>query len=147
MAACSLAFLWISTSKSVHHHPPSDTQYDKDCHLSINDNSIDDRGNLQLLKVTIKQAKTDPFCVGEDLYLGATGTTICPVKGLLPYLTLCDHHKGALFILEAGKYLTCQCLCSLLDGLPTKLQTDTSKYNSYNFCIGAATTAKQANFR
>ena len=144
MAACCLAFLWISTSKSVHHPPPSDTQYDKDCHLSIDDNSID---NLQLLKVTIKQAKTDPFRVGEDLYLGATGTTICPVKGLLPYLTQCDHHKRPLFILEAGKYLTCQRLCSLLDGLPTKLQIDISKYNTYNFCIGAATTAKQANFR
>ena len=131
MAACCLAFLWISTSKLVHHHhhPPSDTQYDKDCHLSIDGNSIDNRDNQQLLKVTIKQAKTDPFRVGEDLYLKATGTTICPVKGLLPYLTLCDHHEGPLFILEAGKYLTCQCLCSLLDGLPTKLQIDTGKYN------------------
>ena len=62
MAACCLAFLWISMSKSVHHHHlPSDTQCDKDCHLSIHDNSIDNRHNLQLLKVTIKQTKTDPF--------------------------------------------------------------------------------------
>ena len=129
MAACCLAFLWISMSKSIHHHhhhhhhPPSDTQYDKDFHLSIDDNSIDNRDNLQLLKVTIKHAKTDPFHVGEDLYLGATGTTIWPVKGLLPYLTLCDHHKGPPFILEAGKYLTCQRLCSLLDHMPTSLQS------------------------
>ena len=146
MAACCLAlfgFLRACEFTTI----PSDTQYDKDCHLSIDDISIDNRDNLQLLKVTIKQSKTDPFRVGVDLYLGATGTTICPVKGLLPYLTLCSQHKGPLFILEAGKYLTCQHLCSLLDGLLTKLQIGTSKYNTYNFCIRAATTARQSNSR
>ena len=124
---------------------PSDTQYNKNCHLSIDNISIDSRDNPQLLKVTIKQSKTDPFLVGVDLYLGASGVTICPVKELLPYLDLRDHHKGPLFILENGKYLTRQHLCSLLDGLLTKLQIDTSKYNTHSFRIRAATTAKQAN--
>ena len=75
----------------------------------------------------------------------ATGTTICHVKGLLPYLAMRGHHTGPLFILEDGKNLTRQRLCNLLDGLLTKLQIDTSKYNTHSFCIGAATTARQAN--
>ena len=73
---------------------PSDTQYDMDCHLSIGEICIDSRDNPQLLKVTLKQSKTDPFCVGVDLYLRATGGTICPVKALLPYLAVCGHYKG-----------------------------------------------------
>ena len=72
---------------------PSDSQYDKDCHLSIDDISIHSRDNPQLLKVTLKQFKIDPFCVGVDFYLGATGGTICPVKVLLPYLAARCHYK------------------------------------------------------
>ena len=113
MAACCLAYFgFLRVSKFT---TPSDTQYDKDCNLSIDDISIDSRDNPQLLKVTLKQSKTDPFWVGIDLYLGATGATVCPVRGLLPYLPLRGHHKGPLCILEDGKYLTRQCLFTLLD--------------------------------
>ena len=37
----------------------SDIQYDKDCHMGIDDISIDSRDNPQLLKVTLKQSKID----------------------------------------------------------------------------------------
>ena len=90
----------------------------------------------------LKQSKTDPFQKGVDLYLGATGTTICPVRGLL---VLRAHHKGPLFILEDGRYLTRQCLCSLLDSLLTTLRIDTRKYNTHSFRVGAATTARKVN--
>ena len=142
-AACCLAFFgFLRVSEFT---TPSDTQYDKDCHLSIDDISIDSRDNPQLLKVTLKQSKTDPFRKGVDLYLGATGTTIYPVRGLLPYLALRGHHKGPLFILKDGRYLTRQRLCSLLDSLLTTLQIDTRKYNTHSFRVGAATPARQAN--
>lgn len=142
-AACCLAFFgFLRVSEFT---VPSDNLYDKDCHLSIDDISIDSRDDPRLLKVTIKQSKTDPFRVGIDLYLGATGATICPVKGLLPYLALRGHRKGPLFILEDGRYLTRQRLCSLLDSVLTKLQIDSRKYNTHSFRIGAATTARQAN--
>ena len=142
-AACYLAFFgFLRVSEFT---TPSDTQYDKDCHLSIDDISIDCRDNPQLMKVTLKQSKTDPFRVGVDLYLGATGATICPVRGLLPYLALRGHHKGPLFILEDGKYLTRQRLCTLLDSLLIKLRINTQNYNTHSFRIGAATTARQAN--
>ena len=112
---------------------PSDTQYDKDCHLSIDDISINSRDNPQLLKVTLKQSKIDTFRVGVDLYLKATEATICPVRGLLPYLALRAHHKESLFILEDGKYLTRQRLCTLLDSLLIKLRIDIHNYNTHSF--------------
>ena len=111
-AVCCLAFLafYVRVSKFT---VPSDNLYDKDCHLSMEDISIDSRDDPRLLNVTIKQSKTDPFQVGVDLYLGATGATICLVKGLLPYLALRGQCKGPFFILEDGRYLTHQRLCSL----------------------------------
>ena len=67
--ACCLAFFgFLQVSEFT---APSDIWYDNDCHLSIDDISIDSRDNPQLLKVTIKQSKTDPFRVGVDLYLGS----------------------------------------------------------------------------
>ena len=141
--ACCLAFFgFLRVSEFT---TPSDTHYHKECHLSIDDISIDSRDNPQLLKVILKQSKTDPFRVGVDLYLGATGGTICPVKGLLPYLAVRGQYKGPLFILEYGKHLTRQHLCTLLNGLLTELHIDTRKYNTHSFHIGAATTARQAN--
>ena len=142
-AACCLAFFgFVRVSKFT---TPSDTHYDKDCYLSIDDISIDSRDNAQLLKVTLKESKTDHFRVGVDLYLTATGGTICPVKALLPYLAMCGQYKGPLFNLEDGKYLTRQCLCTLLNGLLIELHIDTWKYNTHSFGIGATTTVRQAN--
>ena len=90
-AACCQLFGFLRVSKFTTY---SDTQYDKDCHLSI-DISIDSRDNPQLLKVTLKQSKADPFHVGVDLYLEAIGATIHPVKGLLPCISVSGHHKGS----------------------------------------------------
>ena len=142
-AACRqtfFGFLWVSKFTT-----PSDTQYDKDCYLSIDDISIDSRDNPQLLKVNLKRSKTDSFQVGIEIYLGATSATIYPVKGLLPYLTVCGHSKGPLFILKDGKYLTQKCLCTLLNGLLIELHIKMQKYNTHSFRIGAAITARQAN--
>ena len=56
-AACCLAFFgFLRVSEFT---TPSDTHYDKDCHVSIDDISIDSRDNPQLLKVTLKQSKID----------------------------------------------------------------------------------------
>ena len=38
-----------------------------------------------------------------------------------------------------------QCLCTLLNGLLTELHSDTRKYNTHSFRIGAANSARQAN--
>ena len=143
-AACCLAFFgFLRVSEFT---VPSDNLCDKDCHLSMEDILIDSRDDPHLLKVTIKQSsKTDPFRVSVDLYLGATGATTCPVKGLLPYLALRGHCKEPVFILEDGRYLTRQRLCSLLDSVLTKLHIDNQKYNTHSFRIGAATTAREAN--
>ena len=84
---------------------PSNTSYDKECHLSPADILIDDCNNPQLLKVKIKQSKTDPFRREVDIYLSAIGTTLCAIKAILPYLALKPNHHNRITIYLMVHYL------------------------------------------
>jgi len=95
--------------------------------------------------VSIKQSKTDPFRRGVDLYLGATDETLCPVRGMLPYLALRGDHKGSLFMLNDGRGLTRQLFSTALNNLLEELHMDSGSYNTHSFRIGAATSVKTAN--
>ena len=61
---------------------PSTGAYDKETHLNLDDLAIDSHSNPSLIRVRIKQSKTNPFCKGTDIYIVATGATICPVRAL-----------------------------------------------------------------
>ena len=63
---------------------PSQEQYDQSCHLSLRDMSVDNRDNPHLLRIHIKQSKTDPFRRGVEIYLGATDDSVCPVRHIWP---------------------------------------------------------------
>ena len=109
-AACCLAFFgFLRVSKFT---IPLQEQYDQFCHLSLGDISLDNRDTL--LRIHIKQSKTDPFCRGIEIYLGATDDCICPLKGILPYLALRGRRDGPLFIFSDGRGLTRQLFSSML---------------------------------
>ena len=55
---------------------------------SLQDIAIDNRDNPRLLQVILKQSKANPFRKGVKLYIGATDSTICPVKAILSYLAI-----------------------------------------------------------
>ena len=81
-AACCLAFFgFLRVSEFT---IPADDQYNESCHLSFNSISVDNRNNPQQLTISIKQSKTDAFCKGVNIFLGTTGDSVCPVKGILP---------------------------------------------------------------
>ena len=99
-AACCLAFFGLRSSEFT---VPSQYEYDGSVHLSVRDISIDSRSAPRMIRVRIKQSKTDPFLQGVDIYLGRTDTDICPVKAILPYLAIRGNRPGPLFIQEDGK--------------------------------------------
>jgi len=143
-AACCLAFFgFLRVSEFT---IPNDTSYDSECHLSLSDISVDNRDQPQLLKVTIKQSKTDPFRKGVDLYLGATSETLCPVKALLPYLAIRPEQSNSpLFIFQDGCPLTRQRFSNILNTSLSRLGYNSALYNTHSFRIEAATTARQVN--
>ena len=124
---------------------PTQGDYDESTHLSLKDISVDSRSNPRLIKVHIKQSKTDPFRQGVDIFLGATDSPICPVAGILPYLAVRGSQPGPLFITNDGKNLTRLLFSKRIDALLESLQVDTTQYNTRSFRIGAATTAAQAH--
>lgn len=141
-AACCLAF--FAFLRSSEFTVPSQDSYDHEVHLSPTDIAVDNKANPQLLQVTIKQSKTDPFRQGASLFLGRTHSSICPVTAILPYLEVRRNQNGPLFILKDGRMLTRQLFSTFLNDILDELQLNQSQFNTHSFRIGAATTAKEA---
>ena len=111
---------------------PTKDGYVKGSHLSLSDILIDKCNNPRLLRVNIKQSKTDPFRQGVNIYSGATGKSICPVAGILPYLAAQGDHQGPLFTTEDGSGLTWQTFATLINSLLSKLNLNTKYYNTHS---------------
>lgn len=142
-AACCMAFFGFMRVGEF--TIPTKGSYDKTSHLSLSDVSVDRRDNPRLLRVTIKQSKTDPFRRGVNIYLGATNGPICPVRGILPYLAVRGNRQGPLFTTEDGSGLTRQTFATLINPLLSRLNLNTKNYNTHSFRIGAATSAAEAH--
>ena len=111
-AACCLAFFgFLCVSEFT---IPSHNDYDPSLHLSLQDISMDNRDNPNVLRIRIKQSKTDPFRQGVQIYLGATNTNVCPILGILPYLARRGTQPGPLFLTENSQGLTRQIFCTTL---------------------------------
>ena len=102
--ACCLAYFGFLRIGEI--TVSSDTTYDSSVHLSRGDLAVDNTGVLSVLRVTIKQSKTDPFCRGVNLFLGKKSTDLCPVAAILNYLVLRGRAPGPLFQFKDGRYLT-----------------------------------------
>ena len=136
---CLFGFLRCSefTVPSVHDYDPS-------AHLSFKDLSIDSRDSPSVIQLHIKQSKTDPFRKGVRLFLGKTGTDVCPLKAILPYLVVRGTKPGPLFLTADGLPLTRQKFHNCLSTLLKNIGLSASQYNTHSFRIGAATSAKDA---
>ena len=120
---------------------PGDNAYDPAVHLNHMDITVDNPDNPRVVRITIKQSKTDPFRKGIDLYLGRTFTDLCPVTSLMNYLFMGHTREGPLFRFKDGRPLTRQCLVVAVREALQKAGVDQSRYCGHSFRIGAATTA------
>ena len=95
-AACCTAFLGLlHCSKFT---VPLINDYDPTVHLSLQDIATDSHTALTVIRLTIKQSKTDPFHKGIQLFLGKTDHNVCSIAAVLPYLALRNSKPGPLFI-------------------------------------------------
>ena len=138
-AACCLGFFGFLRSGEM--TVPADSSYDPAAHLSFADVAVDNLANPEVIRVFIKQSKTDPFRKGIHLFMGRTRSDICPVKALLNYLVLRGKKEGPLFLFPNGSYLTRQRLVVAVREALRKAGLDPAKYSGHSFRIGAATTA------
>ena len=110
-------------------------------HLCVEDVAADNPDRLNIIRISIKQSKTDPFRKGVDLFLGRSGTDICPVVALLNYLIIRGMAPGPLFLCRNGSYLTRQVFMRTVRQALEVAGVDQSLYSGHSFRIGAATTA------
>ena len=115
--------------------------YDQFCHLSLEDVAIDSPTNPNIMRVTLKQSKTDPFRQGVYIFLGTTKTSLCSVMAMLAYLALCGRSAGLMFMRSNGSPLTRSHLVDFIKSALSQCGIDPAKYNGHSFRIGAATMA------
>lgn len=120
---------------------PSDNSFDESCHLSFRDVAVDSLTNPKILKVRLKTSKTDPFRVGVDIFVGRTGTQLCPVAAVLAYMTARGPEPGQFFTFADGKSLTRARFVARVREALREANVDYSPYSGHSFRIGAATTA------
>ena len=93
------------------------------------------------MKIHLKGSKTDQTKEGIDLFIGKTGSEICPISAVLPYLAIRGQDEGPLFRLQDGRPLTRIILIQRLRATLTLAGVDCGRYSGHSFRIGTATTA------
>ena len=137
-AACTGFFGFLRAGEFT---VPSIQGYDPEVHLNLGDLAFDSHTAPSLIRIRIKQSKTDPFRQGADIFLGANHTSICPVQALISYLAMHSPMPGPLFIFQSGTPLTRSALVSRVQAALLQAGFSPSKYNGHSFRIGAATMA------
>ena len=85
---------------------PTESAFDEATHLTFGNLAVDQLHSPTMLKVHLKASKIDPFQAGVDVYVGKTGTTLCPVTAMLAYLGVRGSGAGPLFRFSDGRPLT-----------------------------------------
>ena len=108
---------------------PSPRAYDWQVHLNLDDLAIDSHYAPSMVRICIKQSKTDPFRQGIGVYLGATGLPLCPVQALRQYLASSVSAPGPLFIQSSRTPLTLKYMVDQLHQALLMAGIDATSYN------------------
>ena len=142
-AAFCLGFFGFMRSGEFTTSPSQDPD---ECTLSVSDVAVNSRQDPQVLTISLRRSKTDPFGMGTHIYLGRTGNLLCPVSAVLAYLAVRPPTPGPLFLFQDGTPLSRSQLVSHLREALTQLGVDVTNYSGHSFRIGAASTAAKAGF-
>ena len=104
---------------------------------------VDSRENPSFLAITLRGSKTDPYGLGQVLYVGRTGSPICPVAAVLSFLAVRPPSAGPLFVHADSSPLTRAQLIAAVRSALESLGVDVTRYSGHSFRVGAATAAAQ----
>ena len=112
--------------------------------LAPKDVQVDSRMNPYYMTIQLKCSKTDPFCQGTTVVVGAMGNPLCPVTAMLAYLACRPAVPGPLFLFASGETLSRERLVQELKQAVGTTGLDTAGFSGHSFRIGAATSAAAA---
>ena len=112
--------------------------------VHVSDIAIDSHHSPSIVKVTVRQAKTDPFGRGVSIFLGKTGRAVCPVLALLHFMAIRPNTNGPLLVHADGSPLTRDQFVRMVKRALRSANIDATAYSGHSFRIGAASVAAAA---
>ena len=137
--ACCLGF--FAFLRADEFTVPSRAAYDLSVYLSVEDVAIDSRAAPSIIRLRLKQSKTDPFQQDVDIHLGKTESDLCPVTAVLAYLAIRRSAPAPPFLFRDCATLSRGRLISKVRGALAASSHDPSRYSGHSFRIGAAAAA------
>jgi hypothetical protein len=113
-------------------------------HLSWGDVTVNDNGSPSVLRVKLKQSKTDQLRQGVEVFVGRTGCLLCPVAGVVAYMARRGNQEGPFFLFKDGKPLTKASFTLRIREALQTLGLPHQDFAGHSFRIGAATAAARA---
>ena len=135
-SAITLAFAGLLRSAEFVSH--STTTFDPDTTLLVSDIRL----SANIIHVSIKSSKTDPFKRGCIIRIGATGGLLCPVQAITNFIQLRGSGPGPLYQFRDGSYLTRRYLSQML-----QTEFPNANLNTHSFRIGGASAAAAAGIQ
>ena len=112
--------------------------------IIVSEVAINSRSAPTAVRLRLRRAKTDPFGRGIEIYLGVSGTAVCPVAALMRYLAVRPPGDGQLFVWENSRPLTRTTFVTHLRRGLQSAGLDMSQFSGHSLRIGAATSAAAA---
>ena len=109
--------------------------------LSAQDVAVDSHASPSIVRVHLKQSKTDPFRHGVDIFLGRTDAALCPVAAILAYCAIRPAIASPFFVFEDGSPLTRERLVAAVRSALSHAGVNTAHYSGHSFRVVAATRA------
>ena len=100
-AAASMCFFGFFQSGEL--TVPTASAFDEPVHLEWGDVAVDDKILPASVRIHLKALKCDQLCT---VYVGKTGTVVCPVNVMLQYVAVRGPLPGLFFRCEDGAHLT-----------------------------------------
>ncbi len=137
-AACLCFFGCLRAGEAL---APDSGEFDPKAHLTFDDIAIDSFEEPKLIRVRIKEYKTDRLRRGADMTVGRTRERVCPVKALLAFIVQRKAGPGPFFVDESGVALTRRSFVSEVKKALVAAGLPEQTISGHSFRIGAATAA------
>lgn len=123
---------------------PTVRGFDQSIHLAWGDIAADDQVRPSSIKVHLKRSKTDQLGNGVDVFVGRTGSPLCPVEAITQYVAARGSRQGCFFLFDDNSPLTKPRFVARVRHVLQSLGLPYDSFAGHSFRIGAATAAAQA---
>ncbi len=137
-AACLCFFGCLRAGEAL---APDQGAFDEKAHLTWKDVELCNGVDETVIRVKIKESKTDRLRVGEFVWLKSSGGAICPVKAMLEFMVIRKEGPGPFFMDGDKVGLTRKKFVLEVKGALERKGLASTGISGHSFRIGAATAA------